>query len=262
MKLSIIIVNYKTPALLKLCIKSIQKSYTNRPFEIIVVNSATDEESEELIRFDFPGVIFFGFKKNAGYAKAVNAGAKIAKGDFILILNPDIIVTKNSIQNLIEFIRSHPAVGILAPKLINFNGTRQNSCFRFYKPSTILYRRTFLKHFPFARKVLNEFLMKDFDCKTPQNVDWVMGSAMMISRRAWETVGPMDERFFMYFEDVDWCKRFWQAGFRVTYLPSAKMYHYHQRLSATHPGLLGIFNKATRIHINSAMKYFMKYGLN
>jgi len=261
MKLSIVIVNYKTPALLKLCIKSIQSSSLNIPYEIIVVNSATDEESEELVRFDFPEVINLSFKENVGYARAVGAGVKISKGDLILILNPDIIATKDSIQSLAKFIEGNPTIGILAPQLINFNGTRQNSCFRFYKPSTILYRRTILKYLPFARKSLNEFLMKDYDYKTPRDVDWVMGSAMMVSRKALEAVGPMDKRFFMYFEDVDWCRRFWRAGFRVVYFPDAKMYHYHQRLSAAHGGVSGIFNKATRIHIHSAIKYFQKYGL-
>jgi len=261
MRLSIIIVNYKTPALLKLCIKSIQNSSLSIPSEIIAINSATDEESEELIRFDFPEVTFFGFKENVGYAKAVNAGIKKSKGDFILILNPDIIVTEGSIKKMLEFMEENPQVGILAPQLINFNGTPQNSCFRFYKPLTILYRRTIFKHLPFAKRALDEFLIKDYDYKTPRDVDWVMGSAMMVTRAALKTIGLMDERFFMYFEDVDWCRRFWQAGLRVVYFPYAKMYHYHQRLSATHQGVLGIFNKATRIHISSAVKYFQKYGL-
>lgn len=259
--LSIIIVNYKTPALLKLCIKSIlSSSITEKPYELIVIDSATQEESEELIRFDFPDIVFLPFEENIGYAKAVNAGIKIAKGDPILILNPDIIATKDSIRKMVEFIENNPRVGILAPQLINFNGTRQDSCFRFYKPSTILYRRTFLKHLPLAKKNLNEFLVKDYDHKAPRRVDWIMGSAMMISRTALKKVGPMDERFFMYFEDVDWCRRFWQTGFKVIYFPYAKMYHYHQRSSAAH-GILGIFNKATRIHIHSAIKYFQKYGL-
>ncbi len=259
--LSIIIVNYKTPALLKLCIKSIQESLLNIPYEIVVVDSATQEESEELIRFDFPEVIFLPFKENVGYAKAVNAGVKIAKGDPVLILNPDIIVTKDSIKKMVEFMNSYPKVGILGPQLINFDGTTQDSCYRFVTPEIILYRRTFLGRFPWAKKKVVHYLMKDWNHKSKKEVSWLLGAALMVSRAALDKVGLMDERFFLYFEDVDWCRRFWQAGFKVVYFPYAKMYHYHQRSSAAHRGLLGVFDKATRIHIHSAIKYFQKYGL-
>jgi hypothetical protein len=90
-------------------------------------------------------------------------------------------------------------------------------------------------------------------------VDWILGACMLVSRTAYEKIGEMDERFFLYFEDVDWCRRFWAAGYEVHYVPDAELIHYHRRLSAESPGLSGIFTKATRIHIQSWMRYFKKY---
>lgn len=123
-------------------------------------------------------------------------------------------------------------MGIAAPKLLNFNGTLQYSCFRFYQPLTIVYRRTFLKNFGFAKKHLNWFLMEDYDHKKPKEVDWVMGSAMVVSKKAVEKTGFMDPRFFMYMEDVDWCRRFWENGYKVVYYPFSQMHHYHGKASA------------------------------
>lgn len=261
MKLSIIIVNYKTPALLKLCIKSIQSSILNIPYEIIVVDSESQEETQETVREDFSEVSFLAFKENIGYAKGVNAGIKKACGDFLLILNPDVIVSEQAIKKMIEFIKNKPQIGIIGPQLINFNGAIQDSCYRFVTPKIILYRRTFLGRFPWTKEKVKNYLMKDWDHQSIREVDWLLGAALMTSKIALDKVGLIDERFFLYFEDVDWCRRFWRAGFKVVYFPYAKMYHYHQRSSAAHRGLLGVFDKATRIHIHSAIKYFQKYGL-
>ena len=112
---------------------------------------------------------------------------------------------------------------------------------------------------PFKRG-LDEFLMADADPDKIQTPDWIMGSAMMVRREAVQKVGLMDERFFMYFEDVDWCRRFWHNGYKVVYNPGAAMNHYHQRESKSRWGILdALFNQKTRWHINSALKFFWKY---
>jgi hypothetical protein len=125
---------------------------------------------------------------------------------------------------------------------------------------TIAYRRTFLGKFSFAKKHLDWFLMNDYDHKNPKEVDWIMGSAVMISRVAMEKVGLLDPRYFMYMEDVDWCRRFWENGFKVVYLPFAKMHHYHGKGSAKGGAIRSLlFNKYTWIHIASGIKYFKKF---
>lgn len=258
--LSIIITHHKTPELLDLCLSSIKKTAKNIRKELIVVDSEFEERTEGLIRERYPEVKFVPFKKNLGYSKIVNVGLKKAKGDYILILNADIIILEGSISRMLKYMKNHPGVGILAPQLLDFTNNVQISCFS--KPSlgAILARRTFLGKLKWGKKVLNRFTISNWDRKSIKEVDWVQGSAMMVCKKAVKKVGPWDERFFIYFEDTDWCRRFWQKGYKVVYLPSAKFAHYYHRTSKKWGAFLDVFlNKYTRIHLISALKYFWKY---
>lgn len=263
MELSIIITSYKNPELLKVCIDSIKKQLDLpvSKYEIIVSDSATEEATELMMQEFFPELIFIPSQKNIGFGGTVNAGLKIAKGAYILILNGDIVVKKNAIEKLLDYIKNNPSVGMVVPQLLNFNETHQLSTFRFYTPLTILYRRTFLGKMPFAKKHLDNFLMKDFDYQKTKKVDWIMGSSLMVRKEAVAKVGPMDMRFKLYFEDTDWCRRFWENGYGVIYFPEAKMYHYHGRGSAGKSILATLLsNRLAWIHIASAIKYFHKYA--
>ncbi|OGI26840.1 MAG: hypothetical protein A2359_03925 [Candidatus Moranbacteria bacterium RIFOXYB1_FULL_43_19] len=259
--LSIIVTSYKNPSVLRLCLESLKKNVLNENFEVLVLDSSTEEDTELMMRENFPDVHFFPFKENMGFSRLVNSGLRKAKGNYILILNADIIVEKKSADMLLQELKKNPQIGIIGPKLMNFDGNVQPSCFRLYTPPVIIYRRTFLGKFPFAKRKIDKFLYKDKDLGKTQEVDWVMGSAMMTSRKAFEKVGFMEENFgFMYFEDVDWCRRFWDKGLKVVYYPHVKMFHYHGKGSASQSALGAIFlNKLTREHIKSALKYFWKY---
>jgi hypothetical protein len=260
MDLSIVINSYKNPELLKLCLDSIGKNYSRKEFEIIVADSETEEDTEILMREVYPNIKFISFKKNVGFQTLVKRGIEESKGEYVLLLNGDILITENSIEKLLDFLKTNSQIGMAGPQLINFNGTLQYSCFRYYRPLTIIYRRTFLKKFVFAKKHLDWFLMKDYDHKNPKEVDWLMGSALLVSRAAVTKVGLMDPRFFMYMEDVDWCRRFWENGYKVVYFPQSKMHHYHGKGSAKGGVLRSLFfNRLTWIHISSAVKYFLKY---
>lgn len=261
MELSIIITRFRNPEMLKVCIDSIKKNLTLTNYEIIVSDSETDEETELLMREVYSEITFIPSKDNIGFEGTVKNGYKKCRGKYILILNHDIIVKKDSIENMLSHIKNNPNIGICGPKLLNFNESLQPSCFRFYTPLTIIYRRTFIGRFGFAKKHLDKFLMKDFDHKNIQEVDWLMGSAMMTSKKAIEKVGLMDSQFRLYFEDVDWCRRFWMNGFKVIYFPLSEMYHYHGRGSAGKNIIKTLFsNRLTWIHIFSAIKYFIKYA--
>ena len=260
MDLSIIVTSYKNPDLLKLCIDSIIENVKNINYELIVTDSATEEDTEMLMRESYPDIKFLPFEKNVGFQKLVKTGIENSAGDFLLILNGDILVKNNTVEKMLAYLKENPKIGMLGPKLLNFNGTPQNSCFRFYKPVTIVYRRTFLGKLPFAKRHLDWFLMKDCNLQKPQEVDWLMGSANMIPKRVLDKVGFLDSRFFMYMEDVDWCRRFWENGFRVVYFPRAEMLHYHGKGSGKSGFFRSIFlNKLTWIHIGSGIKYFLKY---
>ncbi len=264
MDLSIIITNYKNPDLLRLCINAIRKNVNNIEYEIIVADSDTEEVTEMMMREEFPEIKFFPFFENViytvGLQTLIKTGIESSTGEYLLILNGDIMVESGSVEKMLDYLKKDISIGILSPKLLNFNGTYQDSCFRFYKPITVLYRRTFLGKMPFAKKHLDWFLMRDYDREKPSNADWIMGSVMMIPKKAIQKVGPMDSRFLMYMEDVDWCRRFWENGYRVVYYPMAQMLHYHGKGSGKNGFFYSIFfNKLTWIHISSAIKYFIKY---
>ncbi len=261
MELSIIVASYKNSELLKLCLTSIKKNYTGTDYELIVSDSATEEVTKIMMREDFPEITFIPSKENIGFGGLVRNGYKKAKGSYVLILNSDILIKKNSIEILLDYIKNNPKVGIVGPQLLGFDEKFQPSSFRFYTPLTIIYRRTFLGKFGFAKKHLAGFLMQDFDHESVGNVDWLMGSALMTKREAVEKVGLMDPRFKMYFEDTDWCRRFWENNYRVIYNPNAKIYHYHGKGSAGKSILKTLAsNRLAWIHIASAVKYFKKYA--
>ena len=261
--LSIIINHYQSPEVLKLCLNYLKK---NAPLgsEVIVTDSATDEKTEDLMRYDFPEVTFLASKENIGFAKSVNRGILRAKGDFFLIINADVIISKkDAIPKILASMEESADIGVLAPRLLNINGEHQSSCFRFYSPLTILARHTPFGKTVWGRKELERFLIKD----APRSggafgVDWLMGSALLVRREAYEQVGPLNENYFMYFEDTDWCRSFWEKGWKVVYYPETFFYHYHFQASKKRGALLDLFmNKYARTHLLSALKYFKKYGL-
>ena len=259
---SIIIVNYKNPPLLRLCLSSLKRALSaNFKHEILVVDIASIPETRNVIK-EFPGVKITTFKENIGYTKGVNEGVKASSGDYILILNPDIVPMTKSIEGLTSYLAANTNIGLAGPRLLNFDGSVQNSAFRYYTPLTVLCRRSPLGHTPFGKKILNKFVMADKKLNAPSEVEWLMGSAMLASRKAIDKVGLMDENFFMYMSDVDWARRFWENGFKVVYYPFSEMYHYHKRSSKGRFGPLDIFmNKQSRLHLVDAVRYFRKYGI-
>jgi GT2 family glycosyltransferase len=260
MELSIVVTSYRNPQLLKVCLDSIIECARGLEYELMVADSCTEEETEMMMREDYPEVKFFPFVENVGFQALVKKGIEAATGKYVLMLNGDIIVTPDSIQELLQLMRKDETVGMAGPKLFNFNGSLQFSCFRFYKPYTILYRRTFLGKFAFAKKHLDWFLMKDYNHETLQEVDWLMGSAIMLRTSAIAKVGLMDTRYFMYMEDLDWCRRFWEQGFKVVYFPLAKMHHLHGKGSSKGGAIKSLLSsKLAWVHIASAIKYFKKF---
>lgn len=255
----------------------------NLDWEIIVVDSMSSRQSRDVVEEFNPmfqgstskhtsenhlgtsqghrwGIKLLPFDYNLGFSRGVNIGVREAKGQYILILNPDVVVTQGAIDTMLEYMKTHPDIGMLGPRVLNFNGTHQQTYFSYYKPATILARRTFLGAFGPYKRALDEFVMADTDPEKIQAPDWLMGSAIMVSREGIKKVGSMDERFFMYFEDVDWARRFWHNDYKVVYYPKAVVYHYHQRESKSRLGLLdAFFNKKTCWHISSAIKFFWKY---
>ena len=240
--------------------KSLKETTANLDTEILVIDSTVSHKARDLIKENHPNIKYLPFKENLGYARGVNIGIQNSSGKYILVLNPDVIVTDGAIDKMLNYVQKHADIGMLGPRVLNFNGTHQKTYFSYYKPATILARRSFLGKFGWFKKELNNFLMADADSSKTQTPDWLMGSAIMVSSEAIKKIGGMDEGFFMYFEDVDWARRFWHNDYKVVYYPEAVMYHYHQRESNSRLGLLdAVFNRKTRWHIASAMRFFWKY---
>ncbi len=258
MDVSIILVNYKTPKQLCECIESIYAN-TENVDDIIVVDNDSRDESIQLVREKYPNVRTVASKHNGGFAMAANWGMNLARHETVLLLNPDIIVEGNAIATLYQKLHASKDIAIVAPKLLNFDRSLQYSIAKFPKFFTPLYRRTLFGRLSFGKKELQRFEMKDVDHDREQDVDWAIGAALMMKRDIVMALGCMDSRYFLYFEDVDLCRRAWEAGYRVRYIPEAIMLHEHKRLSADQSGLKSIVNRVTRIHIYSWIQYFFKF---
>ena len=256
MKLGIVIVHYNTSADLRTCLDSLGSHPASCPHGIVVVDNASTDPGLDEVREDFPAVRWLLNTENTGYARGCNQGMAALPAEYHLILNPDIVVQPGAVDRLLEFAEAHPRAGIIGPQLLNEDGSIQESCRRFYTFRTLLLRRTILgRIFPGTRTV-QQHLMKDFDHLAARPVDWVLGGCMLVRHGAVERTGPMDERFFLYFEDVDWCYRMWQAGCEVLYTPDARFQHRHRRSSAR-----GTFNRSFWLHLASLISFYEKWGL-
>jgi hypothetical protein len=258
MDLSVVILNYRTKNLLKECLRGIRIAKPTISTEVVVVDNASGDGSAEMVLSEFPEVRLIRAQRNLGYAGGNNLGLAAAAGRYLMIMNPDILVWPGSLERLVAFMDAHPAVGLAGPRLTNPDGSTQQSCYRFHTPMIPVYRRTVVGRLPHARRALASFLMEDFDHAAPQEVDWLLGGALIARREAAEAVGPLDERFFLYFDDTDWCRRFWEKGWKVMYCPESVMVHFHQR--ASKGGVTELLrNPVARIHVRSAVTYFRKY---
>lgn len=254
MKVLITLVNYKTTDLLLKCLESIRQQEIQMEYRIVVIDNNSQDDGMERVKAAYPEVVVIENGTNNGYAIAVNQAVRLFESDYILLLNPDIEVKSGAIEALVNFMDATPDAGISGGKLFYPDGTLQYSCRTFFTLPVILYRRTFLgKLFP-ESPVLTRHLMADWDHNSVRDVDWVLGACMMIRRSALKDVGLMDERFFLYFEDVDWCYRMKKGGWRVCYIPQAEMIHHHRRESAK--GM----NRTLFFHIMSMFHFYDKWG--
>lgn len=225
MKLSIIIVSWNVGEDLLRCLESIKENLPCEKFEMIVIDNGSTDGTVKVVRKNFPEVVMVANDENRGFAVANNQGIKIAKGQYILLLNPDTIVHDGALDRLIGFMDDNPDVGACGPKLLNEDGTTQRSVRRFPTFRAALYRHTIFSLAGLFRGQYHKWLMKDFAYDTQKDVDQLMGSALLIRRSVIDQVGKMDEIFFMYYEEVDLCYRIKKAGWRIVFMPEAVITH-------------------------------------
>lgn len=261
MDVSVILVNYRSREKTRQCLLSLRKAnFSGILYEIIIVDNSEESDFDEAFQTNFPEATFIRSEKNRGMGGGNNLGAQKAKGNFFLILNPDTTVRSDAVHILFDFMKDREDIGIAGPKLLNPDGTLQYSCLRFPKVWTPILRRTFLGRL--TPDHLGRYLMTDFDHQNTSDVDWMLGSCLMIRADFYRRVGGFDERFFMYFEDIDLCRRAWREGLRVVYCPSAVVIHDHARGSAHSRWFIAPFtSRLAREHIWSWIKYASKWKL-
>lgn len=216
--LSIIIVNYNVKELLVKCLESILQNKVQNA-EIILVDNNSSDNSVSVVREKFPEVKIIANQFNAGFPSANNQGFKISSGKYIFMLNPDAEITGNAINKLILYLDSHPHVALVAPKLLNTDGSDQLSIWRFPNIKFIVAEMFYL------HKLIKEkfYLEKDFN--TAFEIDSAAGAALMFRREMFSSIGMLDENLF-WIEDVDFCYRIKKAGMKIMYYPEAKIIHH------------------------------------
>ncbi len=233
-ELSVLIVSYNSRAHLRRCLESVLSEVRPLGAEVIVVDNASTDGSPEVVR-DFAGVRLIENPANLGFVRAVNQALKVAGGRYILVLNPDTEVRPGAVGALLRFMAEHPRVGLAGPKLLYPDGTIQPSRRRFPGLLTLFTEGTFVQwHLP-GLGIFRKFYCQDLPADAPHPVDWVTGACMLVRREAVEAVGPLDERFFMYAEELDWCRRLWSAGWQVYYVPGAEVVHQEAASSRQDP---------------------------
>ncbi len=250
--LSIVIVNWNVRDLLRRCLSSILADSPSRTLEIIVVDNGSSDGSVEMVRAEFPAVHLIANAENRGFPAANNQGIAVARGRYILLLNPDTEIVGDALATLVVFADAHPDVGMVGPQLLYPDGSIQSSRRRFPTLATGFFESTWLQKYA-PRRLLERYEFLDQPADAVQDVDWLYGAAIMARREAVAQVGPLDEGYFMYSEEMDWCHRFRAAGWRIVYLPTAQVIHHEGKSSEQ-------VVAARHIHFQtSKVRYFCKY---
>ncbi len=222
MDLSIIIVNWNTRNLLSSCLSSVFTQSYDRPFEVWVVDNASDDGSTQMVKDQFSQVHLIESHKNIGFAAANNQAIRRSKGRYILLLNPDTRVMPGAFEALLRFMEAHPSTGAAGARLINPDGTLQTSCY----PAPSLTREFWRLFHLDELRLFAHYPMTRWDVNAPREVDVVQGACLVIRREALAEVESLDEDYFMYSEEVDLCLQLRRTGWDIYWVPEARVVHY------------------------------------
>jgi len=256
--LSIVVLSWNVCDLLRQCLESVAHdrllSADHPPLttEIIVVDNASSDGSVEMVRAEFPHVRLIVNQANRGYTGGNNDGIAAATGRYVMILNPDTRVLDDALAAMVAYADAHSDVGIVGPQLLNPDGSVQPSRRRFPTLMTGLFESTWLE--PLApRNILRRYYVLDQPDDAIQEVDWLFGACFLVRREVIQQVGALDEGFFMYSEEMDWCRRIRQAGWKAVYLPEAQVIHYGGKSSDQVAAQRHIYFQTSKV------RYFRKH---
>lgn len=235
-RLSIILINLNTHDFLRACLASMKRQLDDPTYEVILVDNGSTDGSLAMVAAEYPQVRVFPQDKNLGFTKANNIGLRAARGHYLLVLNSDTEIVDDALEKMCDYMDAHPDIGALGSQLLNTDLTVQLSCRRFPSYKTALFHRYSLMTRLFPRNRYSaEYLMTDSGHATTMEVDWVSGACLLTRRETTDQVGLLDEGFFIYAEDVDWCYRMKAAGWKVVYYPEAKVLHHIGRATRKIP---------------------------
>jgi GT2 family glycosyltransferase len=218
-------VSFNSLDYLKDCIDSIYSFPPDTSYDLIIADNASTDGTSRFIAGDHPGIILISNKENIGFAAANNQAIKTTDSKYILLINSDCEVYKDSIDKLIDYMDKNPRVAAAGPKIINSDGSVQYSC-RSFPSFFSAAAHSVLVHIYPNNPVSRKYMMTGIRRDRPVSVDWVSGSCMMIRRKALEETGLLDEKYFMYVEDLDICYRIWKKGWEVHYVPDSEVLHH------------------------------------
>jgi len=230
--LSLIIVSWNVAQWLAECLTSIYRSAADSTLEleVIVVDSASTDGTVDMLRARFPAVKLLAQEENLGFVRCNNLGLQLARGRYLMLLNPDTRILGDALQRLLRELEAHPQVGIVGPRTLNSDGSTQSTRRRFPTLLTAFFESTWLQ--PWApRGLLRRYRVGERPDEGCFEVDWVQGSALMLRREVYEDIGGLDPGYVMYSEELDWCRRAQAAGHRVRYVGSARIMHHGGRSS-------------------------------
>ena len=256
---SVIILNYRSPQVAVNCVEALQKQSMVDNLEIILVDNSSEDDSIGVFRnrlSKWDNVQLVETPKNTGFGSGYNYGVRYASGKYLLINNPAKTLPDDGIERLVEKIESDDSIGILAPELRHPDGSHRLSPRKYPTPLDIVIKRTWLQHI-FPKKVM-QYLQTDRDPGTERDVDWIAGGCFMISKELFTSLEGFDDRFFLFFEDTDLCRRCNNAGKRVVYYPAVSGSDKKRRLSEGGTWMT-LSTKIGRSHLTSAIKYFWKW---
>ena len=221
MDISIIIVTRNTRDLLQNCLESISKTIRNISYEIIVVDNASQDGSEAMLKEKYPQVKLIQNKENRGFGAANNQALRIMNGRYALLLNSDTVLTENAVRELYNFMENHPEAAMSCGQLLNADGSKQNSIASFPTLITLLANTPVLEYlFP------KRYPSKRYNYEKPIEVDSGIGACLLVRKKAIDEAGMFDERYFFFFEETDWAFRMKATGWKIFYVPSAFIYHF------------------------------------
>ena len=224
-ELSVSVISYRTPVLLKQCLEALEAERTSVDLDVTVVDNASGDGSADMVADQFPWARIIRNRRNVGFGAAHNQALRRATGRYWLVLNSDAAPRPGALRVLVDFLEANPRVAVAGPRLRYPDGTVQPSRRRFPTVATLFVESTQIQRFIPRNPVLQRYYLADRSDDEPQDVDWLVGACLCVRASAAAEVGLFDESFFMYSEELDWCRRFRAAGWRVAYVPSAEVVH-------------------------------------